>query len=160
MKTLYLIRHANSDWNQSGFNDFNRPLSNNGPKDATEISLKLQQLKFNPDLIICSSAKRTSQTAALLCQNISYNFKDIQFEQSIYETTLNHLIEFTNHLPNSKNTIAIIGHNPSISELSNYLTENHISNMPPCGVVKIELEIKNWNEIISGIGSLKYFFHP
>ena len=53
-----------------------------------------------------------------------------------------------------------VNFNPSITQLANYLTDNDIYYIPTCGVVKIELEIDSWNEIIQGIGFQKFFIYP
>ncbi|MBL4594416.1 MAG: histidine phosphatase family protein [Flavobacteriales bacterium] len=155
MKTLYLIRHAKSDWENPSLSDFDRPLNSRGIRNAPFMAQKLIELNFNPGLIVCSPAQRTTTTAELISKNTS-----ILFEKSIYEASLNDLIHLINFLPKEHEEIAIIGHNPSITNLSNYLTDDFIDNMPTCSIVKIELEIDNWNEIIKGIGMKKYFIYP
>lgn len=160
MKTIYLIRHAKSSWNDIGSKDFDRILNKRGEHDAPLIGRKLNNLLFKPDLIVCSPAKRTTITANLICQQIDYSFQSVQFEPSIYEASLTDLKNLINSFSNNFSAIALIGHNPSITLLSNYLTDQFLSNMPTCGVVKIELEIDSWNEIIQGIGRQKYFIYP
>jgi len=159
MKTLYLIRHAKSDW-KPDLTDFKRPLNKRGIKDTPFMAKKLIELEFNPELIICSSAQRTTATAQLICEEINYPQEEILFNQSIYESSIDNLISLINQFPNKNNEIALIGHNPSITMLANYLTGNYIGNMPTCSIVKIELEIDNWNEVIEGIGIQKYFIYP
>lgn len=160
MKTLYLIRHAKSDWNNPNLTDFERPLNKRGLRDAPFMGEELAKLNFKPELIICSSAKRTTSTAKLICTENNYAITDVVFDQSIYASSVDNLISLINLLPNQKNEIAIIGHNPSITGLSNYLTDNYIGNMPTCSIVKIELEIDNWDEVITGIGIQKYYIYP
>lgn len=160
MKTLYLIRHAKSDWNNPTLTDFERPLNKRGFRDAPFMGKKLIELNFNPSLILCSPSNRTTITAELICNEIDYRLEDVKFDQSIYESSNSNLIKLINQLPNKHNQIALIGHNPSFTMLSNYLTENYIGNMPTCSIVKVELEIDSWNEIIEGIGVQKYFIYP
>lgn len=155
MKTLYLIRHAKSDWSDSTLADFDRTLNKRGFRDAPFMASKLDELGFNPDFIVCSPAKRTKITAQLIANSVS-----TLYEPSIYEAALKDLIQLINFLPNNHKEIAIIGHNPSITALSNYLTDDFIDNMPTCSIVKIELEIDNWNETTLGIGIKKYYTYP
>lgn len=155
MKTLYLIRHAKSDWNNPALSDFDRPLNKRGLRDAPFMAKKLIELNFNPGLIVCSPAKRTITTSELISNRTSTFYVD-----TIYEASLSDLTNIINTLPYEHTEIAIIGHNPSITMLSNYLTNDYIDNMPTCSVVKIELEIDNWNEVIEGIGTKKYFIYP
>jgi len=160
MKVIYLIRHAKSSWKDLSIQDFERPLNDRGKNDAPIIGKHLNQLGFNPDLIVCSPAKRTISTAKLICKNSSYEFKNVQTISSIYESTLQTLIELINNLSNNYKEITLIGHNPGITNLYNYLCDDDLVNIPTCGVVKIELEISQWNEIIKGIGIKKFFIYP
>lgn len=155
MKILYLIRHAKSDWSNSALLDYDRILSEKGITDTVLMAKKLNELNFKPSLIICSPAQRTTSTADFISRGTS-----ILFYNSIYEASLIDLIELINVLPNEHKEIALIGHNPSITKLSNYLTDDFIDHMPTCSIVKIELEIDNWNEIVHGIGIKKYFISP
>ena len=155
MKILYLIRHVKSDWNDPALTDFERPLNKRGFKDAPFMIKKLDELNFNPDFIVCSPAQRTKTTAQLMVNSVS-----TLYNSSIYEASLNELIQVVNFLPNNHKEIALIGHNPSITNLSNYLTDDFIDNMPTCSIVKIELEIDNWDEITQGIGTKKFFIYP
>lgn len=160
MKTIYLIRHAKSSWKDSSIKDFDRPLNHRGKDDATKIANELAKLKCQPDLILCSPAKRTKSTAKVLCKKLPYSFHDIHFESAIYEASLLHLIQVINDLPNHNSEVVLIGHNPSITNLYNYLTDDDFSNIPSCGTTKVEFEIDNWNEIIQGIGLKKCYIYP
>ncbi|MCB9359667.1 MAG: histidine phosphatase family protein [Flavobacteriales bacterium] len=159
MKTIYLIRHAEASSTKANESDFQRQLNQHGRKEASLIGKKLKEMNANFDFIICSSATRTKETSKILSQEMSYS-NIILFEEKIYEAPLSNLIQAVNQLPNQFNNVAVIAHNPSISYLANYLTDIYIANMPTCGVVKIELEINNWNEVIEGIGLQKFFIYP
>ncbi|HYQ61260.1 MAG TPA: histidine phosphatase family protein, partial [Desulfatiglandales bacterium] len=72
MKTLYLIRHAKSSWNYPELEDFERPLSNRGRKNALLMGTILKKLKAAPDLVISSPANRAAMTARMLADAIHY----------------------------------------------------------------------------------------
>lgn len=160
MKTIYLIRHAKSSWKKVTLSDFDRPLNNRGKNDITTIAKELIKLNFNPELILCSPSKRTRETLKKLNHYLKLNDEKIKFIDSIYESSTPNLISILNNIVPTVNSIALIGHNPSITQLSNYLTDYYTDNIPTCSVVKIELEINNWNEIIKGIGLQKFFIYP
>lgn len=155
MKVVYLIRHAKSDWNNPVLTDFERPLNERGLRDAPFMAKKLLELNFNPGLILCSPAQRAVTTAELISKQTS-----ILYENSIYEASLNNLVHLINFLPSEYKEIAIIGHNPTITSLSNHLTDNITSDMPTCSIAKIELEVDHWNEVVQGIGTQKFFIYP
>lgn len=160
MKTLYLIRHAKSSWKDVYSRDFDRSLNKRGLHDAPLIGKKLNDLNFNPGLIVSSPAARTTITSELICNETNYSFEKVLFESSIYEASTEQLKQLINSFSNQYEEIALIGHNPGLTMLSNYLTDDFISNIPTCGVVKVELEIDNWNEIIQGIGLKRDFIYP
>ena len=160
MKTIYLIRHAKSSWKEPNQLDHERPLNKRGKRDFPLIAKQLNKINITPELIVCSNSQRTKDTVKLLCKEINYPIKDVKYDSTIYEASLVSLIEVVNTLPRNYNEIVIIGHNPSITLLSNYLTNDNIDHMPTSGVVKIDLEVEDWNEVIQGIGLKKFFIYP
>lgn len=159
MKCIYLIRHAKSDWNNN-LADFERPLNKRGKKDAPFMGIKLNELNPQLDLILASPAQRALSTAKGISKALNYNFDNIKFEETIYHSSYDNLNGIINNLDNSINNVALVGHNPGLTNFSNYLTNNYIDNIVTCGIVKIELDINNWNEIIEGIGSKIFYIYP
>lgn len=160
MKHIYLIRHAKSDWNNPKLSDFNRPLNKRGKRNAPFMGQKLNELTPNLDLIIASPAKRALQTVKAICKEINYNESEIRFDESVYHSSYQNLNKIINDLDNNINTIALVGHNPGLTNFSNYLTNNYIDNIVTCGIVKIEFDIDNWNEIIEGLGTKVFYIYP
>ena len=160
MKVIYLIRHAKSDWNNVNLTDFNRPLNKRGKRNAPFMGQKLNELTPSLDLIIASPAKRALQTVKAICKEINYNESEIRFDESVYHSSFQNLNSIINDLDNSINTIALVGHNPGLTNFSNYLTNNYIDNIVTCGIVKIEFDIDNWNEIIEGLGTKVFYIYP
>ncbi len=155
MRSIYLIRHADSNQNNPSYSDFDRPLSDKGLKDVALVANELANLNFNPQLIICSTSERTVTTAKLIPTCTSY-----LFDSSVYEASLDYLVALINCFPEKHQEIALVGHNPSISLFANYLTGENNYSMSPCHVVKINLEVDNWSETIQGIGTEIYSISP
>lgn len=160
MKVIHLIRHAKSSWENLTPSDFYRNLNERGLRDVPFMAEKLKKLACNPDYILCSPAKRTTETAKIVCEKLNFNQNNINFEKRIYEAELKTLIEVLNEIPNHFNNAVLIGHNPAITQLSNYLTNDYIDNIPTCGIVKIEMDIDDWQHIIEGIGRKLFFIYP
>lgn len=156
MKTIYLLRHAESELENAN-NDFDRNLTMTGIRDAELISNKLDSI---PDLIISSPAVRTTRSSVIFAHSLKYPIDKIDFEETIYEAPVKNLINKINKIDASYNTVLLVGHNPGITQLVNYLVNDTISQVQPCTIIKIDLEIDNWNEIIIGIGSIKQFIDP
>ena len=62
MKTLLLLRHAKSSWDDVALRDFERPLADRGKRDAPRMAEELKLRAPLPDLIISSPAARARQT--------------------------------------------------------------------------------------------------
>ena len=75
-------------------------------------------------------------------------------------TLMENLIDKINQIDTKHQTAVLVGHNPGITQLANYLASENLSPVQPCTAIKIELEIDNWNEIINGIGSILSINQP
>lgn len=160
MKTILLLRHAKSSWNNQGLTDFDRPLNERGNRQAIQMGKKILSLGDLPELIIHSTAKRTSETTKIISKEMGIAADRIKQDQSMYLSSYNNLLSVIDSIPDSINCIMLVGHNPGITDLSNYLTQNYIDNIPTCGAVKIDAFVDSWQEIARGIGSQKYFIYP
>jgi phosphohistidine phosphatase len=160
MKTIHLIRHAKSSWDNPDLDDFSRTLNERGKKEACFMEKKLKESGCNPDYFISSPAKRTKETSEIIASALNYNVEKIIFDERIYHSSLPQILQVLNDVPNGFNNMILIGHNPTLTQLSNYLTDNFIDNIPTCGMVKIELDIDNWQHIIQGIGNKIFFIYP
>jgi len=85
MKTIILIRHAKSDWNNANLEDFLRPLSKRWEKEIEFVSKVLKKLNLKTDLILCSSAKRTEETLDWIWEEIDANKDKVKYERWIYD---------------------------------------------------------------------------
>ncbi|MGE0561921.1 MAG: histidine phosphatase family protein [Flavobacteriales bacterium] len=160
MKSIHLIRHAKSSWDNLATSDFYRDLNERGLRDAPMMAEKLKQSGCDPEYILCSPAKRTTKTAEIVAKKLNFSQNCINFEQRIYEATLKTILDVLNEIPNHFNQVVLIGHNPAITQLSNYLTNDYIDNIPTCGIVKIEMDIDDWQHIVEGIGRKLFFIYP
>ncbi|MDF7807220.1 histidine phosphatase family protein [Pontiellaceae bacterium B12219] len=154
-KTLYLVRHAKSDWDNA-LADFNRPLNKRGFRDAPEMGRRFKARHALPDQIICSPAKRAFQTL----EHLDLGVPHIRFEESIYEASTETLFRIIQSLENSIDSAMLIGHNPAMTWLASHLTHTVIANLPTCAIVALELPSNQWNEIGETPLKLLYLDYP
>lgn len=152
MKTLYLIRHAKSDWFK-GVQDFERPLNERGMADAPVMGSYLKSLNQIPDLVISSDANRAISTARLLVKELGYDLKKIKETNNLYHAAPKVILKEVWKVPNEVNNLFVFSHNPGISELIEYLTEDWIE-LKTCCVAKITFDLDEWKALIRGTGSL------
>ena len=155
-KTLYLARHAKSDWNHPGLSDFERPLNKRGMRNAPEMGLRLKEKEHLPELIICSPAIRTRQTLELLDLGV----KNVIYNESIYEAYAETLLYIVQSIDNSCSSALLLGHNPAMTWLASGLSGVRIENMPTCAVAEISLKTDRWNEAGNCPAELKNLDYP
>ena len=160
MKTLYLARHAKSSWKYPKLDDFERPLNKRGRKSAPFMGEVLKGLKASPDLIISSPANRAATTARIMAAQIGYSLEKIQYSEAIYEFSESALIRVVKHIDDAFKKAMLVGHNPALNGLANYLGDHPVSNIPTAGIYCLDLDISSWNNIRENCGKLKFFEYP
>ena len=158
MKTLFLMRHAKSSWENADLADFDRPLNAQGEIEATFIGETIRQQKFQIDLIISSPAERAKQTAFLIKKHAQIT-SEIVFDDKIYEASPHALLRIVSELNEDKNFVLLIGHNPGFENLIKILT-GKIEPMPTATLAVINLQIGNWSETTAGCGQLEIKISP
>ena len=83
MKSLYIIRHAKSSWEDSSQPDFERGLSERGKRDASRMAKRLKEKEIHPDLMLSSPAKRALSTARRIAEVLNYPKNDIIIKQQV-----------------------------------------------------------------------------
>jgi len=160
MKTLYIVRHAKSSWDEPGLTDIERPLNKRGNHDALLLSKLLKENKVKPDLILSSPAKRASVTAEIFSVELDYPVNKIVFSEKIYEATTRDLMTVIREIDDDNKTIMLFGHNPSITNLTNLLGNEYLLALPTCAVVGLELSVKKWSEVEKHCGKNFLFKYP
>lgn len=158
MRNLYLVRHSKSSWKNLSLNDFDRPLNKRGKKDALLMGDYLTMKKVDIGLIISSPAKRTLETLNLLAEKISFNER-VQFEQLLYEANLKKIFSVIRNIDEQIQNVMLIGHNPALTILANYLLKENIDNIPTSGIVAIKFAL-TWKDISENCGTLLFFEYP
>ena len=114
-RTLVLLRHAKAEHPDEG-SDFDRRLTTRGKADATVAGEWLAASQINPDLVLCSPAARTRQTWACIAQSLGN--PEVRYEQSLYDAGRTEVFDLLRTVPDDVQTVLLIGHNPTVSEVS------------------------------------------
>ncbi|HMR64664.1 MAG TPA: histidine phosphatase family protein [Anaerolineae bacterium] len=167
MKTVLLLRHAKSSWDDSGLADFERPLAKRGKKDAPRIGEVLADFEMVPDIILSSPAVRAKETAELVAETSGYRHS-IEWHHGFYGGGSEDLISALQRLPNKIERAMLVGHNPTMEEtvatlVTGHLTElhdNYSIKIPTGGLVCLELQIMDWTAVEPGDAVLQWFIVP
>lgn len=147
MKTLLLMRHAKSSWNNPGQDDHERPLNDRGRSDAPRMGQLLLDRALVPDSITASTAIRAQQTAQLVADTLQFA-PPIVSTAELYHADPAAWRRVIRQLPDGSNRALCVGHNPGIEMLLAELTgESH--HMATAALAAIELLIDNWGSIDS-----------
>jgi len=112
-----------------------------------------------PDLIIASCSLRTQETADRLSEKIKFEGPKYYLRE-MYLTPPETLKEILMMQEQQFESILVVGHNPQMTEVANMLTEEHISKIPALGVVAINFDIDEWNELEDVKGEIDFFVYP
>ena len=160
MKTLYLFRHAKSSLKYPSLDDFERPLNKRGRKSAPFMGEILKKSKVAPDLVLSSPANRAAMTARIIADCINYPLENIRYSETIYGSSEDALIHVIESIDDAVNKAMLIGHNPALTDLANYIGNQPISNIPTCGVCCLDLDIPSWAKIGKNCGKISFFEYP
>lgn len=158
MKTLFILRHAKSSWENQNLSDFERPLNDRGLKAAPLVGGVMQAHQFAPDLILSSPARRAKETAALVKESAGIE-SEIKYDERIYEASPARLLEVIAEQNEKTESVLLVGHNPGLEGLLKFLT-GELQPMPTAALAIIDLEIDKWSEINSSKGVLRTLIRP
>lgn len=158
MKTLFILRHAKSSWENPDWSDFERPLNKRGLEAAPLMGETMRKNQFLPDLILSSPAKRAEQTAQLIKKAADF-CAEIQFDERIYEASPARLLEVIAERNEKNESLMLIGHNPGLEGLLRYLIgETH--PMATATLAVVDLPADKWNKINHASGNLRFLIRP
>jgi len=158
MKNLILLRHAKSSWKDTSLDDFDRPLNNRGKCDAPKMADRVAREKIQIDLIISSSALRTSDTAKIFAEIIGYKSRII-FDDNLYEASYKKILDLINLIEDKYKGVLLVCHNPGITNLANYLSDHFIDTIPTTGIVGLSFNC-SWKELNENSCSLLFYDYP
>ncbi len=159
MKTLLILRHAKSSWDNERLADHARPLAARGRGDAPRMGELLRQQDLVPDLIIASTAKRARETAALVIETSGYG-GELRLEDNFYMGGPEDYIEALQRLPDTYEQVLVIGHNPGMEMLLEELT-GEWERLPTAALAQVSLPIAHWNELDEvTAGELEHLWTP
>src|SRR5262245_36183244 len=112
MKRLLLLRHAKSSWDEPSLPDRDRPLTPRGHKAADRMAEHLRSSAPAVDLVLCSTALRTTQTLEHVVR--AFGDAELVVEDALYGASDDELLERLRSVPEDVGGVALIGHNPGI----------------------------------------------
>jgi len=145
VKRLLILRHAKSSWADTSQDDWQRPLTDRGRRDAPRVGELLRDRSLVPDLIITSDAVRARTTAQAVAASAGYT-RELVVEPSLYLATPDAVIAVLNGVPDDAHSVMIVGHNPGLEGVVQELTGEY-HGMTTAALVQIAVPIEHWSQL-------------
>lgn len=161
MKTLFLIRHAKSSWDDPSLDDYDRPLNDRGKKDAPKMGKRLKKQKIHPDLMVSSTAKRARKTAQAIADALDYPEKHIQWRDELYHAGPETILRVMQGVDDKVGQLFLFGHNPGLTDFANRMGASSIDNIVTTGIYALQLDIASWQDAqLNGKAKLLFYDYP
>ena len=144
LKTLFLLRHAKSSWDDASLDDHDRPLKLRGIKAAKRIGRLIRAEKLCPALVLCSTAVRARETWKLVQDEARFD-APIEYAKNLYHCAPDAFVSALHSLHWDLPSVMVIGHNPGLEEFLSHLV-GEPQAMPTGALACIEVELPNWSE--------------
>ncbi len=164
MRTILLLRHAKSAWDNPTLADIDRPLAERGRRDAPRMARVLSAHKWMPDAIIASPALRARQTAQLVADTINFGGA-VQLDDRLYPGDAPAFFAVLRGLPPTVTRPLLVGHNPAMEAIAAALGQSTAQNngkfkIPTAGLLCFEIHRSDWGRLVPGDGTLRWFLIP
>lgn len=159
-KTLYLVRHAKSSWDDPSLDDRERPLNKRGRRNAPDMGERLRTQGFRPEHIISSPANRARTTAGIIATELGMDPEAIEIEDDLYFKGVRGMLQTIERADDGHASLMLVGHNPTMTDLLNRLTHAGIYNMPTCAIAIIGFPMASWGLVQSTDGELVGYDYP
>ncbi|AHF17776.1 SixA phosphatase family protein [Niabella soli] len=159
MKTLIIIRHSKAE--KGSGRDIDRHLTETGHRDAIQVAELLKSKGYEIDKILSSNSERTKRTTQLFSGVLGIDNDAVFFFESLYLADVLGISETIELYGGSKaNTLAVVGHNPGVTNFVTDLTHTSIDNIPTSGVAVMEVDLEDWAQLGSAGKKLVATFSP
>lgn len=142
MKQILIFRHGQSE-KGAGSDDHSRTLTQKGVFQAKLQGRRASQLVADNQLILCSDAVRTLQTAEFLAEALSGK---IVHKPCLYASSVTHWLLELAELDADLDRVTLVGHNPEIAALAGHLSSKSTSFSPGDGVL-LQWQCDSWEEV-------------
>lgn len=163
---LLLVRHAKSAWNEPSIPDHDRELAPRGVGALPLLRDHLDRAEQRPDLVMCSSSRRTIDTLAGIRPIVSERAL-VRVEPRIYGASVHTLLELLRDLEDDIACAMLIGHNPGMQDLALLLagageSDTHaqlLTKFPTAAAVTLSFD-RPWSQLGAGRATIDDLFMP
>jgi phosphohistidine phosphatase len=160
VKTLYLLRHAKSNRDESPLPDFDRPLNKRGKKDALIMADAIAEHCSGLQHVYSSPAKRCRSTVKRIRTALDTPPGELTLDDALYTFESADLFSWLKERDNNLDRILVTGHNPALHDLIALLSGRALRQFPSASFAEIFLRIEYWDQLRPGCGELQHCLSP
>jgi phosphohistidine phosphatase len=159
-KHIHLIRHAKSSWADESLADIERPLNRRGIYTCLFMAQHIRNAGCCFGHVFCSPAVRAQSTISLIERSLPEDFQ-WHIDKKLYTFAAADLLSWCQALSPTLSEVVIIGHNPGLTDLCNYLSDGELKNIPTCGYVHLTARQRfSWQDLDENAFELTTFLKP
>jgi phosphohistidine phosphatase len=168
MKTLILLRHAKSGWDDQGARDFDRRLNPKGERAARTMGNHMRSLGLSWDHAIASPAARVVETLEQVSLGYGRTIEP-EWDRRAYLASATTLLDLVQSTPDSAATLLLSGHNPGLEDLILHLVPDNgtdalrssvESKFPTASLAVMTCDTDHWAGFAPGQVALTRFVRP
>lgn len=167
MLTLSLLRHAKSSWKSPALPDPDRPLASRGVADAPLMGKAMADRGIDPDLVLCSPARRSRDTLALVLPELKVEPR-VVYEDGLYHASPAQMLQRLHEIQPGSSRVMIVGHNPELQSFAidlvgsgpKLLQDRLRQKFPTAGLAVINFPSGLWSSVSVNSGTLNLFLTP
>jgi phosphohistidine phosphatase len=146
MKTLLLMRHAKSSWDDPQLDDHDRPLNPRGQRDAPRMGSWLHRQAFAPDRIVTSTALRARTTAEIVARQCGVEQR-ITTTPDLYHASADDWRDTIQQLPATDQHVLCVGHNPGLEDFL-AASVGRFVRMPTAAIAHLTFDVGQWQDVV------------
>jgi phosphohistidine phosphatase len=160
-KTLHLLRHAKSSWDDASLVDIDRPLNGRGIAACARMAPHLVAAGCTFEAVFCSPAQRARSTIELIAQALPAQDITWTVVEDLYTFSSDDLYAWCRALPESLTDVMLVGHNPALTDFCNSLSDSDLHNIPTCGYAQLKARAGGaWSDLAQTPFALAAFLRP
>jgi phosphohistidine phosphatase len=168
MKTLTLLRHAKSSWDDPVARDFDRPLNARGQRAAVIVGRHMRNERLAFDHVVASPAIRIVETVEQVEQGYGSALAPA-WDRRMYLASAASLLDVVHELPEGASSALLIGHNPGLEDLilmlipdreGDALRDSVEEKFPTAALAVMTFDAAVWRDVKAGGGALVGFTRP
>jgi len=167
LKTLTLLRHAKSGWDDPVTRDFDRPLNAKGKRAAQTVGRHLRDLGLEFDHVVASPAIRVGETLDAVIAGYGRKLSPV-WERRIYLASAATLLDVVHELPGGAGRVLMVGHNPGLEDLVLMLVPGADDGLrglveqkyPTATFAEMTLDVDGWGAVQAGGATLTRYVRP